>query len=166
MRIAIEILAAVLNSLWQAALVAGVVWLALRLLRPINAATRYAIWWAVLAVTLALPAAPRAMTWWRARTGPTLEASPRVAMPRAVAAPAVEEPAAIVTLREERAPWWPAWGVAIWAALCVYRLLQIGRSYVYLRGVKRRAIASQAALPRISRRARLLLSNDIASPMA
>jgi len=166
MGLMIEILAAVLNSLWQAALVAGVVWLALRLLRPINAATRYAIWWGVLAVTLALPAAPRAMMWWQARAQPTLEASPRVTTPRSAAAPAVEEPAAIVTLQEGRAAQWPVWILAIWAALCLYRLFQIGRSYFYLRGVKRRASVSQEALPSIGRSTRLLLSSDIASPMA
>ncbi len=171
MRSVIEILAAVLNSLWQAALVAGVVWLALRLPRrgvfhKINAATRYAIWWAVLAVTLALPAAPRAMAWWQARARPTLEAGPRVATPPSIAAPAIGELAAIVTFKEERAARWPVWVLAAWAALCLYRLFQIGRSYVYLRGVKRRAIASQAALPPIGRSTRLLLSNDVASPMA
>jgi bla regulator protein BlaR1 len=170
-RSVVEILAAVLNSLWQAALVAGVVWLALRLLRgtflkPINAATRYAIWWAVLAVTLALPAAPRVVAWWHARARPALEAGPSVATPRPTAVPVIDEPPAIMTLREERTARWPVWVLAAWVALCLYRLFQIGRSYVYLRGVKRRAIASQAALPPILRRARLLLSNEIASPMA
>jgi uncharacterized protein (TIGR03435 family) len=177
MRIVSEILLAVLNSLWQAAVVAAVVWLALRLLRggfgtfgtlikPINAATRYAIWWAVLAVTLALPAAPAAVAWWHARARPTLEAVPRVATPRPAPAPVIDESPAIVTLQEQRASRWPAWVLAAWAALCLYRLLQIGRSYIYLRGVKRRAILSQAALPPIVRPARLLLSEEISSPMA
>jgi uncharacterized protein (TIGR03435 family) len=171
MRIVIEILAAVLNSLWQAALVAGVVWLTLRLLRgpfinPLNAATRYAIWWAVLVVTLALPAAPTVMAWWHARTPQAPGANAKAPAPHPNIAPLVEEQPAIVTLREERAARWPAWVLAIWAALGLYRLFQIGRSYLYLRGVKRRASASLAALPRIGRRARLLLSSDVSSPMA
>jgi bla regulator protein BlaR1 len=171
MRIASEILLAALNSLWQAALVAGAVWLTLRLLRRggfqrINAATRYAIWWAVLGVTLALPAAPAMVTWWHARQRPPLEAGSKVATPRPTAAPAIEESPAIVTLKEERAARWPAWVLAAWAALCLYRLFQIGRSYVYLRGVKRRASVSQAAMPSIRRSTRLLLSSEIASPMA
>jgi bla regulator protein BlaR1 len=87
-------------------------------------------------------------------------------MPRPTAAPVIQDPPAIVTLREERAARWPAWVLAAWAALCFFRLAQIGRSYVYLRGVKRRAIASQEALPPIARPAQLLLSNEIASPMA
>src|ERR1700683_1658136 len=96
MRIVSEILLAALNSLWQAALVAGAVWVALRLLRgtflkPINAATRYAIWGGVLAVTLALPAAPAMVTWWHARQRPLLEAGSKVAPPRPTAAPAIEE---------------------------------------------------------------------------
>jgi hypothetical protein len=56
--------------------------------------------------------------------------------------------------------------LAVWAALCLFRLSQVGRSYVYLRGVKRRAVASQSALPAIERPARLLLSSDVNSPMA
>src|SRR5207249_2501703 len=53
------VLIAVLNSLWQAALLAGLVWLALRFARSMNAATRFAIWSAVLGVVLILPGAPR-----------------------------------------------------------------------------------------------------------
>jgi uncharacterized protein (TIGR03435 family) len=171
MRIVSEILLAVLNSLWQAALVAGVVWLALRLLRrggfqQINAATRYAIWWAVLGVTLALPAAPRAVEWWHARERPTSEDGPRTSAPRSAPVPVIEESPAIVTLQEQSAARWPAWVLAAWAALGLYRLFQIGRSYVYLRGVKQRASVSQEALPSIRRSTRLLLSSEIASPMA
>ena len=126
-------LLAALNSLWQAALVAAVVWLALRLLRgtflhPINAATRYAIWWAVLAVTLALPPAPAMVRWWHARVQRAPETPAKaVARPRA-AVPAIEDSPAIVTLQEQRTARWPAWVLAAWAALCLYRLAQIGRS--------------------------------------
>src|SRR5690349_8984589 len=45
----ISLLAAILNSMWQAAIVAAAVWLALRAARRINAATRFAIWWAGMA---------------------------------------------------------------------------------------------------------------------
>jgi uncharacterized protein (TIGR03435 family) len=171
MSILTDFLTAILNSLWQAAVVAGVVWLALRLLRRgsfahINAATRYAIWWAVLAVTLALPAAPSVMRWWHARTRTTADAGVKPAAPGISAAPLIEEQAPIVTLREEREARWPFWVLGIWGALCLYRLSQIARSYVYLRGVKRRAVASEAALPAIVRPARLLLSGDVSSPMA
>ncbi len=94
MRIVSDVLAAVLNSLWQAALVAVLVWLTLRFLKPgslhkINAATRYAIWWGVLVVTLALPAAPAAIAWWNARPRPTNEAAPRPAATRSASAPVV-----------------------------------------------------------------------------
>src|SRR5947199_10066906 len=52
-----EMLEAVLNSLWQAAAVTAAVWLLLRSMPHINAATRYAVWWAVLAVLVLLPIA-------------------------------------------------------------------------------------------------------------
>ena len=53
------VLMAVLNSLWEAALLAALVWLALRFVSRMNAATRFAIWWAALGIVLILPAAPR-----------------------------------------------------------------------------------------------------------
>ena len=167
MRIASEILAAIFNSLWQAAVIAGLVFLILKLFRRINAATRYAIWWAVLAVTLALPAAPMTIAWWRARARPAASAEiPKRAAPRTTLVPVIEEQPAMVTLKEERSARWPAWVLAVATGVFLYRLGQIGRSYFYLRGVKRRAVASETALPSIPRPARLLLSEDIASPMA
>lgn len=50
-------LTAVLNTLWLALAVAAVVWLALRLMPRINAATRHAVWWAVLALIVVMPVA-------------------------------------------------------------------------------------------------------------
>lgn len=52
------VLTAVLNSLWQAALLAALVRLGLRLAPRVNAATRFAIWWTVLGMVRILPAAP------------------------------------------------------------------------------------------------------------
>ena len=48
-------LMAVLNTLWQALAVAAVMWLALRLMPRVNAATRHAVWWAVLALVVLMP---------------------------------------------------------------------------------------------------------------
>ena len=160
-----EILLAVLNSLWQAAAVTALAWMALRWLKKVNAATRYAIWWSVLAVALALPVAPPVVSWLRTRPE-----APAAAQARPAASPAgvplIEEPAAMVTLRQEPSAKWPWWIAGLWAGLCAYRLWQIGRSYLYLRGVKRRARLAPQALPAMSRSARVLLSNDAASPMA
>src|SRR5947207_8483 len=56
------VFASLLNSLWQSAAIALLVWTALRFLPrmgvKINAATRCAAWWAVLAAILILPLAP------------------------------------------------------------------------------------------------------------
>ncbi len=164
-----EVLLAVLNSLWQAAAVAALVWVALRLLKKTNAATRYAIWWAVLGVALALPVAPGVARWWRGRGQAAEVATAHRPTAAPAQAPSIEEPPAIVTLREERRAAWPLWVAGLWAAVCAYRLWQIGRSYVYLRGVKGRARlmpGSSGPLEAVSRKARVLLSNDVASPMA
>ena len=174
MRIASEVLLAVLNSVWQAALVAGLAWVVLRFARrsvfeKINAATRYAIWWAVLGVVLALPAAPTVVAMWWARLQMAAEVSLSRPAPVRAVAPVLEDRPAIVRLREERVARWPLWIAGLWAALCLFRLAQIGRSYFYLRGVKRRARlapAEVAPLPAIVRQARLLLSKDVGSPMA
>ena len=57
------VFASLLNSLWQSAAIALLVWAALRFLPrmkiQINAATRCAAWWAVLAAILILPVAPQ-----------------------------------------------------------------------------------------------------------
>jgi hypothetical protein len=57
------VFASLLNSLWQSAAIALLVWAALRFLPrmgvKINAATRCAAWWAVLAAILILPLAPQ-----------------------------------------------------------------------------------------------------------
>lgn len=50
-------LTAILNTLWLAIAVAGIVWIALRLMPRINAATRHAVWWAVLALIVLMPVA-------------------------------------------------------------------------------------------------------------
>src|SRR5215475_443400 len=48
-------LAAVLNTLWLALAVAAVIWLVLRLMPRVNAATRHVVWWAVLALVVLMP---------------------------------------------------------------------------------------------------------------
>jgi bla regulator protein blaR1 len=163
-----EVLAAVLNSLWQAVLVAALVWLALRFMGRINAATRYLIWWAVLAVVVLLPLAPRLKTLWRLVPPAILSpVNPALAGPRPTALLPVEPPA-IVTLTQKPAASWPLWILALWAAVSLYRLVQIVRSYFYLRGVKRHAREFPQALPDcgVRRPVRLLASDRIASPMA
>ncbi len=171
MRIAGEVLLAVVNSLWQAALVATLVWAALRFAKRMNAATRYAIWWAVLGVSLALPAAPQVVAWWHARAQTTVTVTANRQAAKRVETPLMEEPPAMVVLPEERLARWPLWVAGLWAALCAYRLGQIVRSYFYLRGVKKRAVLAPTevapqGLAGASRSTRLLLSKDVLSPMA
>jgi uncharacterized protein (TIGR03435 family) len=165
----LDLFAAALNSLWQAALLAMIVWLALRALPGVrarfNAATRYVIWWAVLGVVLVLPAGPGAIAWWHARSEPSLTMDMRPARP-VPSFEIFERPPVTVTVTSKRAAAWPYWILGLWWALCLYRLGQIARSYFYLRGVKRRASIAPRALPLIRRRATLLSSDEVRSPMA
>jgi uncharacterized protein (TIGR03435 family) len=167
------ILLAVLNSLWQAALAAGLVWAMLKALPKfriaVNAATRYAIWWVVLAVVLVLPLAPGFRNGlrllWTPHAQPTSAAADAIRAHRVTVPVAVEAPAPVM-LTEPKSAQWPWWIFGLGAAVFVYRLDQIGRSYFYLRGLKRRAASSPQALPPIARPARLLVSREVASPMA
>jgi uncharacterized protein (TIGR03435 family) len=161
----LQVLVAVLNSLWQTALAAALVWLALKFLR-INAATRYIIWWATLAVVLVLPVAPRILQALRPTAKHSSTATVTPVTPTSVAAPTIVEAPAIVTLQQQRSATWPLWLLALWGAMFLFRMTQIVRSYIYLRGVKRRSALSSQSLPAITRSAKLLLSADVSSPMA
>ena len=159
----LAILSAVVNSLWQALAVAALVWLALKFIPRINAATRYAIWWATLGVVLILPVAPRLILMMR--THPTPAAVTTVKTPL-TATPTVTAEPVIVTVTPGRTAMWPIAILAVWTAILLWRLGQIVRSYCYLRGVKRRSTVSPIPLPAIPRHADLLISPDIVSPMA
>jgi len=157
---------AVLNSLWQAAFLAALVWLALRLAPRMNAATRFAIWWATLVVALILPAAPRFIASAREWFQPApVQFTKSVYVPPSAPAPVLDI-APLVTVESRDSSGWPLWVAAAWGVVLLYRLAQIARSYVYLNGLKRRAIVSDLPLPASSRRARFLLSPEIDSPIA
>ncbi len=51
-----DIIASLLNSVWQSIILFGAVWLVTRIARRSSAATRYALWFAVLIAAIALPA--------------------------------------------------------------------------------------------------------------
>jgi uncharacterized protein (TIGR03435 family) len=160
------VLIAVLNSLWEAALLAALVWVVLRFTPRMNAATRFAIWWAALGVALILPAAPRVIAAARESSQPaTIQAT----RPRYAASPApvhVVELAPLVTAGPRRTARWPLWVAALWGLVFLYRLAQLLRSYLYLRGLKRRASVSLESLPPVERAARLLISSELDSPIA
>jgi beta-lactamase regulating signal transducer with metallopeptidase domain len=179
---------AVLNSLWQSAAMALLVWAALRFLPQvnirINAATRCAVWWAVLAAVVILPMAPQ-----RARVADT--PPPVSSQAASIPEPAIPEPAGLTPVETSpgssrfAGPVQITGGAgllavfaifAIWSALSLFRIAQIVRSYRYLRGIKER---SRGVSPEqllnfnywllacgIDRTARLLVSSEIVSPMA
>ncbi len=159
----LAILDAVINTLWQAVAVAALVWAALRFMPRMNAATRHAIWWATLAIVLVLPVVPRLTAMLRPHRHPAeVTATPA---PKATS-PAVTIEPLIVPIAPGRTARWPLAVLAVWSAIFLWRTFQILRSYFYLRGIKRRSAISPMPLPAIPRRATLLISPDIISPMA
>jgi uncharacterized protein (TIGR03435 family) len=159
------LLMAMMNSLWQAALLAALVWLALRFAPRVSAATRFVIWWAALGVVAILPAAPRMIATAREWSEPATLRSTR---PISLSRPQVRimDAAPLITVEPRRIVTWPWWIAAAWALAFLYRLAQVLRSYLYLRGLKRRASVLDESLPAIGRSARLLISSELDSPVA
>jgi beta-lactamase regulating signal transducer with metallopeptidase domain len=176
--------AALLNSLWQSAAVALLVWAALRFLPrlnvKINAATRCAVWWAVLAAVVLLPIAPQQTNTPRKMVEAPPPSSESASIPVTIA-PVPVTPLATPPARTSGPLQITAGAgllaiLAIWSAFSLFRVVQIIRSYRYLRGIKLR---SRSVSPeqlvnfncwllacKIDRTARLLVSSEIVSPMA
>lgn len=160
----LAVLDAILNSLWEAAVVAALIGVLLKFARGMNAATRHAILWTTLCVVLVLPVAPRILPILRPRSAPaTLAAAPTTARR---ATPSVEIQPFLVTVKPKRGAQWTAAVFGVWFLILVWRLTRIGRSYFYVRSLKQRASISSLPRPAIARRSDLLISRDIGSPIA
>jgi len=156
---------AVLNSFWQAVLLALLVWVVMRLLQGrINAATRHLIWWSALMVIAILPFILRHAPLVLADQPPQTKPA---GLPAYVSAPvALRAEVAVITVIDEHPAVWPFWVLVIWATVFVYRVLLIVRSYVRICGVKQRAAVWMRPLPGVRRGARILVSNEVSSPIA
>ncbi len=178
---ATSIFAALLNTLWQTAALAGAAWLAMAFGRRMNAATRYLVWWAVLAAMLALPLLPLLpLLSWTTTPPPhaaaAIQAEAVVQAPAPVASRPAPGPIRSATPLAFDPGNWPARLLLIWAAIFVLQLARVAWSYCYLRGVKRRATPARPALRRdfdawlmscrVRRDARLLVSAEVSSPVA
>lgn len=91
---ALFISGALFDSLWEGALIVGLVWLGLRCLPRLGAATRYAIWLCALAALVLVPLATV-----------SVPASPQRSAPASIAAPAgVSAPSALTNLPDVALP--------------------------------------------------------------
>src|SRR5215472_18630082 len=157
-------LAAVLNTLWLALGVAAVIWLVLRLMPRVNAATRHVVWWAVLALVVLMPLAtllPRrapaepspARTEKQILT-PTLSSSavkpllvtgadaPAPPLPSTPLHAFYSRAAAVPRLHvpiEFHPGSWPSRLLFLWMAVSCVLLGRIVQSYLLLRGLRNRA---------------------------
>ncbi|HUA59879.1 MAG TPA: M56 family metallopeptidase [Verrucomicrobiae bacterium] len=172
--------------------IAAAAWLLMRLTPRMNAATRHAIWWLVLALVVLLPAG---FALHDAGNTASVARTRFVAVPRAADADAADfapsvpvapipqtptfAPAAAPAPRpalEIRGGNWARGLIALWALIFAVLLIRLALSYSRLRGLKRRA---HPALPELQQRfrqwmaawdirrnARLLISEEAASPLA
>jgi beta-lactamase regulating signal transducer with metallopeptidase domain len=184
-------LAALLSGLLPALAVAAAAWLLLKLTPRTNASTRHAVWWLVLALAVMLPAgfavhdaggrrqlaaAVNAASWaptWNPSAGARAVA---VLYPRRALPPAAVTRSSRVGALRVRAGGWAGGLLILWMAIFLVQLGRLGGSFVRLRGVKRRArqawpelearFASWTAACGIRRPVRLLVSDEVATPMA
>jgi beta-lactamase regulating signal transducer with metallopeptidase domain len=162
-------LTAVLNTLWLAFAVAVVIWLALRLMPRINAATRHAVWWSVLALIALMPLATPLLRTARPEPSPAqtekqmptrapsssamnsrlvtaaeapslTPAPPHALYSRAAAALRVGVPI------EFHPGNWPSRLLFLWIAVSCLLLGRIVQSYSHLRGLRNRARPASAEL--------------------
>jgi beta-lactamase regulating signal transducer with metallopeptidase domain len=180
------LLLATLNSFWLVAAVAAAAYLAMKLVPRFSAATRYAVWWAVLGTTLVLPAALNPSPLLDRPRETLAAAQPETQVTLAVVA-SESEPQAIAPQTRAFLPLhlfplhlpagrWPLWVFAVWSAVFLFHIARLAWSYRFLSGIKRRAHKATAEQRlnfdewlltcRIHRPVRLLISDEIASPMA
>ena len=174
------LLATFMNSLLIVAAIAACVWALLRYAVTLNASTRHAIWWTVLAAVLAVPV----VRGWMALTPTATAAAP---MDAVVALPSDPEPLASLPVVEQPSPevgqsfevdpgYAPLAILTIAILLMVRQAIRLTRSFRRLRALKVSGVTPARALKvsfdewvmscGVKRRARLLLSDDITSPIA
>jgi uncharacterized protein (TIGR03435 family) len=158
-----NVFALLLNSLWQAAVIAVVTWVLLRSMRLVNAATRYMIWWVVLLLVLLLPLATVVIPRHNHVPGNVVASNSGAAVNSLLPEPALT---AFVTLRPEPSSKLPLLILAIWSAVFLFSLAEMAGSWLYVRAIKVRAKSCSQTLPAIGRHATLLLSAEATSPMA
>ncbi len=196
------ILGAVLNSVAPTLAAALILWLALRFMPRVNAATRHAVWWAALATVVIMPfmllprsahdslpavAAQRQVPARAdAAATPPSDARPssasEVAASRFVTTDSPRTPSSYQRLAsafhpiELRAGRWPGWFFALWFAACLFLFGRLIHSYLHLRNLRLNSrpatgellarFEGQLAGTSIVRRPMLLVSDEIASPLA
>ena len=152
---------AVLNGMCQGLVLVTLVWLTLRTIPRVTAATRHAVWMLTLASVIALPLV-EALFPVAAQPGGESTASMAAGGAAAITLPSA-------------APWL-FWVLAGWAAISLSLIFRVAWSYKLLQNLKRRAVplppeyqerfdVLQDACPG-RRRAALLASDKIASPVA
>jgi uncharacterized protein (TIGR03435 family) len=153
-----NVLSAVLNSLWQASAVAVLVRLAIARL---NAATRHVIWWIALAAIVALPFVPPISLHDPPPPPPpaAVRSAPIHVAPPFVA-PQLDAPVTVTEVRR------PVWSFALLGVFFLYRVVRLARDYYLFRGMKRRSTMWTHPLPALRRTAVPLLSTEIFSPIA
>ncbi|HWC96814.1 MAG TPA: M56 family metallopeptidase [Candidatus Sulfopaludibacter sp.] len=171
------VLAGVLNTLWLAIAATALLWLALRYMSP-SAAARHRVWWGWLLMVLLLPAAPSMLRSRRVRNvvplPPVAASLPAAFVPAPVAAaPLSADTSTPIHLRTRRGP---LALLALWLSLVLIQAIRLFWSARHLHRLKESGRPPKRALResfeawtlacRVQRPVRLLVSDQLASPLA
>src|SRR5579864_3989392 len=158
----------ILGTLGESALLAAIAFFALRRVRRIGAATRYAIWWMTLGAVLGLPLLPRPHAA-SAKTAMLISAQPMPAPPLehyrhlTPVNPSIDDAIVVIPQPSSRLP---KFLFAAWLAIFAIRLIEIARSYFHINRIKRFSTVWTRHLPARPRNLQLLLSSEASSPFA
>jgi len=144
-----ELVAGILNTLLTGLALAAIVWLALRLLKPLNSGTRFAIWFSALVAIVVLPFLGLMPEAGLAAN----DLHPKFVLPESVA----------------------TYLFAVWGVIATALLVRLGLSLLHVRRLRRHAIelkpealevALRGPLPDSYRRVRMLVSDRVRVPAA
>ena len=166
---AVVALAALLNTLWYAAAVVGLTWLAFRYLRRVNAATRYWIWTAQLGFLVLLPFLPGLVSQLKATWAGPATAAPMATVPAGPQVVHQHLAPVTITLGSASGPnHWPLYLLALWIVIAAWQLGLLLRGVVSVKRMKAHAQPGPAVgLPvQLRRKLEVLASDEINSPVA
>lgn len=170
------VLMAIWNGWWQGIVLTAVVWLVMRDMPRLGAATRLAIWQMTMLVVVALPLLQRVPVWMKGAqqrvvqlpaAAPAAESVVVPVLPQpgsAVAAPTLPQARAVVEIQNAEIA-----EIALAAAgmLAMLQVLRLVVGYWFLRRWKRKSFPSGYGVPEwLSRRAEVRISDLVGMPIS
>lgn len=171
------VLMAIWNGWWQGILLTAVVWLVMRDMPRIGAATRLAIWQMTLLVVVALPILQRVPSWLMPSPQAAPTAAATVAMPAATSVASPSQPVAAAQVDLSALPPKPVFEIdngdlaevflVVALMLAALQILRLAIGYLWLRRLKKKSFPSGFGLPGfVTRVAEVRISDKVGMPVS